>query len=129
MLEDSGVVRQRADMSEVDLGPSGRATGKRLRLERAAAAARLVRQGAREGFDILPRNRGPRHFPAVLGRTSTHRPVANRVATQLDDFARDGARILPWHKRPPPVGQQLARVDVRCGDDRFACAHGIGERA
>ena len=129
VLEQAGVVGHRPQVPEARLGQVHRARGEGAGVERGAHPVPVGLAGALEARQVARGDRGPRHVAAVLGPARAHRAAPRVVAQKLGDRAGDGRRIAPGHEHAPPVGQQLAGVEVRRRDHGLARAERVGQRA
>ena len=116
VLQQSGVVAERAEMPKIEARQAGQWRDVDAGAGRVPRGARMLAQRALERGDVLHRHRWPEHRATVHGRALTQGLAAGRVGKQGPDRECDGHRI-PWRHEDATVGcQQLAGVHVGSRD-------------
>src|SRR5579864_4157242 len=63
----------------------------------------------------------PYHFPREQVSTFAHSVTNRGSVEEFNRLLRNRIRILKWDKRAPAVVQQLDRMPIGSGNDRFPC--------
>src|SRR2546429_4040008 len=71
----------------------------------------------------------PNHVPRIEVRTFPHGVARGPIVQQLDRLFGNRLWVVEGNKHAALVVQQLDRVQVWSGDDRFSRAQGIGKRS
>jgi len=128
VLQQAGVVGHAPQVVEAQGGQLDRPPVERLdRKGRGGVAA--FGAGAAESFQIALRDLGPDHVASKQIGPLAHGVALGFVVQQVDHLFGQRRRVAERNQHAALVGQHLFGVPVGGGDDRFARADGVGQRA
>src|SRR5271165_3064349 len=129
MLQHPSVVGHPVKVTQLQLWQLTQRFLNQMRGELDFWAFHAITSYPRETFHVALRHSFPDRIAGEEISPFAHPMTNRRCVQQFNRLLRNRVWILEWHQRAPAVVQQLDRMPIGSGDDRFACPKRISQRS